>query len=86
MNYILAAVDQAVAPYYAIAAAVAILVAAAVGAVCMCLAISKAMDAMARQPESSGVLRTTLVLGLVFLETTIIYALIVAIMIVIQLF
>lgn len=86
MSIILSAVDAAVAGYYAIAAAIAILVPAAVGAIGMSIAISKAMDSMARQPESSGNLRTTLILGLVFLETTIIYALIVAIMIVIQLF
>ena len=38
--------------------------------------------AIARQPEAEGKIRTTLMLGLVFVETAIIYALIVAILII----
>ncbi|MDD7434550.1 MAG: ATP synthase F0 subunit C [Peptoniphilaceae bacterium] len=37
---------------------------------------------MARQPEATGDIRTNLMLGLVFVETAIIYALIVAILII----
>ena len=56
----------------AIAAGIAIGLAAAGGAV----------DGISRQPEAEGKIRTTLMLGLVFVETAIIYALIVAILIV----
>lgn len=66
----------------AIAAAVAIAVVAAGGAIAMGLAISKAVDGIARQPEADGKIRTSLMLGLVFIETAIIYALIVAILII----
>ena len=38
--------------------------------------------AMARQPEATSQIRTTMMMGLVFIETVIIYALIVAILII----
>ena len=41
-----------------------------------------AMEAIARQPEANGQIRTTMMMGLVFIETVIIYALIVAILII----
>ena len=66
----------------AVAAAACIAVVAAVGAVSMGIAISKAADGISRQPEADGKIRTTLMLGLVFIETAIIYALIVAILII----
>ena len=68
---------------YAIAASLAILVAAA-AAIGMGMAISKAMEAIGRQPEAEKKIRTTLILGLVFIETAIIYALVIAILIVIN--
>ena len=39
-------------------------------------------EAMARQPEATSQIRTTMMMGLVFIETVIIYALIVAILII----
>ena len=66
----------------AIAAAITIAIAAAAGAIAMGMAICKAVDGIARQPEADGKIRTSLMLGLVFVETAIIYALIVAILIV----
>lgn len=48
----------------------------------MCIAISKSADGIARQPEAAENLRGSLMLGLVFIETVVIYALIVAILIV----
>ena len=66
----------------AIAAAIVMGLAAAAGAVAMALAISKSADGIARQPEAEGKIRTALMLGLVFIETAIIYALIVAILII----
>ncbi len=70
---------------FAIAAALAILIPAAVAAIGMAFAITKAIDGIARQPEADGKIRTTLILGLVFIETSIIYALVVAILLVINL-
>lgn len=66
----------------AMAAGIAIGLAAAGGAVAMGIAIGKAEESIARQPEVKGDVRTTLMLGLVFIETAIIYALIVAILVV----
>ncbi len=66
----------------AIAAAITIAIAATAGAVAMGMAICKAVDGIARQPEADGKIRTSLMLGLVFVETAIIYALIVAILII----
>ena len=48
----------------------------------MGIAISKAVDGISRQPEADGKIRSSLMLGLVFIETAIIYALIVAILII----
>lgn len=66
----------------AIAAAIAVGLAAAAGAVGMGLAIAKSAEAISRQPEAEGKIRTTLMLGLVFVETAIIYALVIAILII----
>lgn len=63
-------------------AAIVIAVVAAAGAIGMALAIIKAIDGIARQPEAESKIRTTLMLGLVFIETAVIYALIVAILLV----
>ncbi len=65
----------------AVAAAVVVGIAAAAGAVSMGIAISKSAESMARQPEAAGKINSALMLGLVFIETTIIYGLIVAILI-----
>lgn len=66
----------------AYAAAVVVGLAAAAGAVAMGMAITKSVDGIARQPEAEGKIRTTLMLGLVFVETAIIYALVVGILII----
>lgn len=66
----------------AIAAGLAIGLAAAGGAIGMGWAIAKSSDGISRQPEAEGKIRTSLMLGLVFVETAIIYALIVAILII----
>lgn len=64
------------------AAAICIGLAAVAGAIGMAIAIKSSADGIARQPEAEGSIRTTMMLGLVFIETAIIYALIVAILIV----
>ena len=66
----------------AIAAGIAVGIAAAGGAVGMGLATAKSTESLARQPEAEGKVRTTLMLGLVFIETAIIYALLVVILII----
>ncbi len=66
----------------AIAAAITVGLAALGGAIAMGMAISKSAEGIARQPEAEGKIRTTLMLGLVFVETAIIYALVIAILII----
>ena len=66
----------------AISAAVIIAIVAAVGAIAMAIAIKASADGMAKQPEVSGSIRSSMMLGLVFIETAIIYALIVAILVI----
>ena len=66
----------------AIAAAIAIGLSAAAGAIGMGIAIAKVLEGISRQPEAEGKIRTTLMLGLVFVETAIIYALVVAILVI----
>ena len=66
----------------AIAAGIAVGLAAAGGAVAMGIATAKSTESIARQPEAEGKVRTTLMLGLVFIETAIIYALLVVILII----
>ena len=66
----------------AMAAAIVVGLAAAAGAIAMGMAIAKSVDGISRQPEAEGKIRTTLMLGLVFVETAVIYALIVAILII----
>lgn len=66
----------------AMAAALCVGLAAAAGAIGMGWAIAKSSEGISRQPEAEGKIRTSLMLGLVFIETAIIYALIVAILII----
>ena len=61
---------------------IAIGLAAAGGAVGMGIAAGKSVEGIARQPEAESKIRTTLMLGLVFIETAIIYALLVVILII----
>ena len=66
----------------AAATGIAIGLAAAGGAVGMGIAAGKSVEGIARQPEAESKIRTTLMLGLVFIETAIIYALLVVILII----
>jgi len=43
-------------------------------------AIGKAVEAMGRNPEAGGFIRTTLIIGLAFVESLCIYALVISIM------
>ena len=64
-----------------LASAIAIGLASMGGAVAMGIATGKSTEAISRQPEAEGKIRTTFILGLVFIETAIIYALVVVILI-----
>ena len=74
--------DSAVMSAKALAAAIAIGLAAGAGAIGMGMAVAKSVEGIARQPEAEGKIRTTLMLGLVFVETAIIYALVITILII----
>lgn len=65
----------------AIAAALAIAISTIGPAIGQGLAASKAMEAIARQPEASGDIRTSLILALAFMEALTIYGLLIAFMI-----
>lgn len=66
----------------AMSAAIVVGLAATGGAIGMGWAISKAVEGIARQPEAQGKIQSTMMLGLVFIETAIIYALVIAILII----
>ena len=65
-----------------LASGIAIGLAAAGGAIAIGMAVAKSVEGIARQPEAESKIRTTLMLGLVFIETAIIYALLVVILII----
>ncbi|MBQ8606560.1 MAG: ATP synthase F0 subunit C [Clostridia bacterium] len=66
----------------AYAAGICVALTAIAGALGMAIAIGKSNESTARQPEASGAIRSNMMLGLVFIETAIIYALIVGILII----
>ena len=65
-----------------IAVALAIGIAAGGGGIGMGLATAQSAEGISRQPEAEGKIRTMMMLGLVFIETAIIYALLVVILII----
>ncbi|MCI8970849.1 MAG: ATP synthase F0 subunit C [Oscillibacter sp.] len=65
-----------------IGSALAIGLAALGGGLGMGIATGKAVESIGRQPEAESKIRTMLMLGLVFIETAIIYALLVVILII----
>lgn len=77
-----AAAEAATSSGKPLGAGVAIGIAAGLGALGMGVVAGKAAEGIARQPEAEGKIRTTLMLSLVFIETAIIYALLVVILII----
>lgn len=65
-----------------VAAAAVVGIVATAGAAAMAISIAKSTSGMARQPEAAGKINSAMMLGLVFIETAIIYALIIAILII----
>lgn len=74
--------DSSVTSMKALASAIVVAAVGAAGAIGMAMAISKSAESMARQPEMASKINSTMMLGIVFIETAIIYALIVAILII----
>lgn len=68
--------------FKAIAAAIAIGLAACGGAIGMGILGAKTSEGISRQPEADSKIRTSFMLGLVFIETVVIYALLVVILII----
>ena len=66
----------------AIGAGIGVGLAALGGAIGMGLAVGKSSEGVARQPEAGGKIQTMMMMGLVFIETVVIYALIVAILVI----
>jgi|CXWL01.1.fsa_nt_gi F-type H+-transporting ATPase subunit c len=64
--------------YGTLGAAFAIGVAAFGGALGQAKAVSSACSGMARNPGATGNIRTTLIIGLAFIESLVIYALVIA--------
>ncbi len=77
-----AAADASILSAKAYAAAIAIGLAALGGAIAMGMLVSKSADGVARQPEAQSKIQSIMMLGLVFVETAIIYALVIAILII----
>ena len=65
----------------ALAKALAIAIATIGPGLAQGMAAAKAMDAIARQPEAAGDIRTSLILSLAFMEALTIYGLLIAFMI-----
>ena len=68
----------------AIGAAIAVLTGIGAG-VGIGIATSKAVDAIARQPEADGKIRSALLLGCALAEATAVYGLVVALLIIVML-
>ena len=64
-----------------LSAGIAIALASLGGAIAMMFVVLKAIDGVTKQPEADGKIKSTLILGLVFIETAIIYALVVGLLI-----
>lgn len=69
-------------PLKTIATGIAIGLAAGGGGIGMGIATGRTTEAISRQPEVESKVRSTFMLGLVFIETAIIYALLVVILII----
>ena len=68
----------------AIAAAIAIAVSTLGPAIAQGITAGKAMDAIARQPEAAGGVRSTLIVALALMEALAIYGLLIAFMLISQ--
>lgn len=68
--------------YTVLGASIAISIAALGGGIGQGIATAKAAEGVARQPEASGKIQTLLILGLAFIESLTIYALVIALILI----
>lgn len=68
--------------YTVLGASLAISIAALGGGIGQGIATAKAAEGVARQPEASGKIQTLLILGLAFIESLTIYALVIALILI----
>ena len=68
----------------AYAAAVAIAVAAFGGAIGQSMGIKSALDSIGRNPSAAGKITTPMIIGLAMIESLVIYALVIALMLVLK--
>ena len=68
----------------ALAAAIAVSIAALGASIGNGMVISKALESMARQPEMSGELRSTMILGMAFIEAVPILGIVIALLLVLR--
>lgn len=81
MQVVLMAINQLLLTDGMTAIAAAIPLLAGIGAgVGMGIAVGKSVEGIARQPEAEGKIRSTLMIGLAFIETTVIYGLFISIL------
>jgi F-type H+-transporting ATPase subunit c len=69
---------------FAYAAAIAIAVAASCGAFGQSMAIKSALDSIGRNPSAAGKITTPMIIGLAMIESLVIYALVIALMLVLK--
>lgn len=74
--------DKVVISAKALSSALVVAIVGAAGAIAMGMTISKSAESIARQPEMAGKINSAMMLGLVFIETAIIYALVIAILVI----
>ena len=67
---------------YALAAALAIAISTIAPAIGQGMTAAKAMEAIARQPEAAGTIRTNMIVALAMMEALTIYGLVIAFMLV----
>lgn len=61
-----------------LSAAICIAIAGTAGAISIGMLGSKSVESIARQPEASSEIRTTMILAIAFIEATVLYALVVS--------
>ncbi|MDD4120225.1 MAG: ATP synthase F0 subunit C [Clostridia bacterium] len=84
MNSLITVAALELRAIYALAAGFSIALVGVAAAIGMAMVIGKALDGIARQPEADGKIRSSLILGLIFIETVIIYVLLIAVLLVIN--
>lgn len=65
-----------------LASGIAIAIASLGGTIGIAMIVSKAMESMARQPESANTLRPILFVGIAFVEASVLYALLISFMLI----